>query len=289
MISILIPTLNNLEYLKICINSIQKNSKFNHQIIVHVNIGNDGTLKYVKEKKITHTFTEYNSGICKGLNLASKKSIHDYILYSHDDFYFCPDWDTTMLNEINKLKHNKFYFSGSMIATDGNYSLNCGTDYKSFNEIKLLNDYKKKKFRDFQGSTWAPHIIHKEYWDKVNGLSEEFFPGSGSDPDLNMKLWKEGVRVFKGLGNSKVYHFDIKTMRKEKNYIGSKGSKLFLMKWKISIKFFKKYYLRSMENYNGELKEPTKNLKYFFSLIKCKIQYIYLKLIYKNINNLIKK
>ena len=37
-----------------------------------------------------------------------------------------------------------------------------------------------------------------------------------------MKLWKNNVRIFKGVANSKVYHFDIKTMRKEKNYIGSK-------------------------------------------------------------------
>ena len=36
MFSILIPTFNNLEYLKICIESLKKNSKFDHQIIVHV-------------------------------------------------------------------------------------------------------------------------------------------------------------------------------------------------------------------------------------------------------------
>lgn len=50
MFSILIPTFNNLEYLKICIDSINKNSKFNHEIIVHVNIGNDGTVDYLKKK-----------------------------------------------------------------------------------------------------------------------------------------------------------------------------------------------------------------------------------------------
>ena len=287
MFSILIPTLNNLEYLKICIKSIIDNSKYNHQIIVHVNIGDDGTLDYVRENNIIHTHTSHNVGICKGLNLASTKSINDLLLYSHDDFYFCPDWDTVMMNEINNLPNNKFYFSGSMIATNGQFSLSCGENFKNFNEKKLLSEYKKIKFRNFQGSTWAPHIIHKEYWNKVNGLSEEFFPGSGSDPDLNMKLWNQGIRIFKGLGDSKVYHFDIKTMRKEKKYTGSKSGKLFLMKWKISIKFFKKYYLRSMEDYNGELSEPMKNFSYYFDLLKCKLQYLYLKIIYKNINNLI--
>jgi glycosyltransferase involved in cell wall biosynthesis len=35
--SILIPSWNNLAYLKICVESIRKNSMFAHQIIVHVN------------------------------------------------------------------------------------------------------------------------------------------------------------------------------------------------------------------------------------------------------------
>ena len=44
MFSIIIPTFNNLEYLKITLNSILKNSKYIHEIIVHVNEGSDGTL-----------------------------------------------------------------------------------------------------------------------------------------------------------------------------------------------------------------------------------------------------
>ena len=35
--SIIVPTLNNLNYLKILISSIEKNSTFEHEIIVHVN------------------------------------------------------------------------------------------------------------------------------------------------------------------------------------------------------------------------------------------------------------
>ena len=47
MFSILIPTFNNINYLKFCIKSIKKNSKFNHQIVCHVNIGDDGTIEYL--------------------------------------------------------------------------------------------------------------------------------------------------------------------------------------------------------------------------------------------------
>ena len=48
LFSIIIPTLNNLDYLKLCIKSLKKNSSFNHEIIVHVNIGEDGTIEYLK-------------------------------------------------------------------------------------------------------------------------------------------------------------------------------------------------------------------------------------------------
>ena len=49
MFSIIIPTLNNLPYLKLCIKSIKKNSRYDHEIIPHVNVGTDGTLEYLKK------------------------------------------------------------------------------------------------------------------------------------------------------------------------------------------------------------------------------------------------
>ena len=48
-ISILIPTFNNLSYLKFFLNSLKKNSLFEHEIIIHVNDGSDGTLDFVKK------------------------------------------------------------------------------------------------------------------------------------------------------------------------------------------------------------------------------------------------
>ena len=284
MFSIIIPTFNNLDYLKLCIKSIRQNSKYTHQIIPHVNIGEDGTCDFLRDENIDFTFTKYNSGICEGMNTASKKSKFKYILYSHDDFYFCPGWDVVLKNEIDAIGHNNFYLSGVMM-NNGPIRFNAGSDIKSFDENKVLNEYQNYNHYDFQGSTWAPHLLHRDLWEKVGGFSEEFFPGTGSDPDLNMKLWKEGVRIFKGVNNCKVYHFGSIVTRKYKNHptiiteSGSKGGKIFLLKWGITIKFFKKFYLRSDQKYDGPLNKPIKNLNFFFKLMLCKLNYIYLKLI----------
>ena len=57
MFSILIPSFNNLNYLKLCLKSIVNNSIKNHEIIIHVNEGSDGTLEYVKQSNFKHTFS----------------------------------------------------------------------------------------------------------------------------------------------------------------------------------------------------------------------------------------
>ena len=289
MFSIIIPTFNNLDYLINCIESIKKNSKYLHEIIPHVNEGSDGTLKYLKKNNIDFSFTKYNSGICTGMNMAAKKATTQFILYAHDDFYFCPNWDVVLKNEVDKIEHKKFYLSGTMV-NNGQINLDCGSNLETFNEKKLLSEISNANHYDFQGSTWAPHLIHKETWDKVGGFSEEFFPGTGSDPDLNMKLWKEGVRIFKGINDFKVYHFGSIVTRKYKNHptirteSGSRGAKIFLLKWGITIKFFKKFILNSDTKYMGELENPKKNIEYLLQMGLCKVNYLYTKYIY-NINN----
>ena len=52
MISILIPTFNNLNYLNLTIQSIKKNSSLNsHEILLHINDGSDGTLDFAKKNQ----------------------------------------------------------------------------------------------------------------------------------------------------------------------------------------------------------------------------------------------
>lgn len=291
MFSILIPTFNNIDYLKLCITSIKKNSKYTHQIIIHINEGSDGTFDYVKKNGYEFTYSKENIGMPKALNKSSKLAKNNYIVISHDDFYYCPGWDIEFENELKKINHNKFYLSGTMVGA-GQVKFNAGENFKNFNEKYLLDNLENIKTFDFQGTTKCPGLVHKNLWKEVSGWSEEFSPTGGDDTDFAMKLWKKKVRIFKGLGKSLAYHFgSITTRKKDKKlftYLGSRGNKIFLKKWGITINFFETKILRSGLNskkklifrkYQGPLNEPIKNFSYFLGLFKCFLLKKYLDLI----------
>ena len=274
MFSIIVPTYNNLDYLKLCLKSIKDNSSFDHEIIVHVNEGSDGTKSFLENINQKFTYSAKNEGVCIAFNEAVKRATKNYIVLAHDDMYFCPNWDKVFVSDLKKIPENSdFFLSGTMVQPFESYiNLNCGDTIYNFNEQKLLSELPKIKFNDFQGTHWQPSLIPLKTWNKVGGFSEEFSPGLGSDPDFNMKLWNLGVRLFKGLGDCRVYHFSSLSLRKK---AWNNGAKTFLLKWGISIKFFKKHYLKSDKIFDGLLSEPQKNMSYYIGLLKCKISYLY--------------
>ena len=280
-LSILIPTFNNFSYLKFFLNSLEKNSLLNHEIIVHVNDGSDGTLDYVNQNDLKFTHSKKNIGLCSSMNEAYKLSTSNYILYSHDDMYFCKDWDKHLIDEINNQKNNLYYLSGTNVSTRfGLINYNCGDNLKNFDEKKFSKFCTEDKTPDLQSSHWAPHLIHREMWDKIGGFSEEFNPGDGSDPDFCMKLWLQKVRIFKSVSKFKVYHFNSLTTRNNKVKLNN-GTKEFLIKYGFNPKFFRKYYLKgnnSIIPYKGILEEPKYNFIMVFELIINKFKYLFYKI-----------
>jgi glycosyltransferase involved in cell wall biosynthesis len=257
--SILIPTWNNLDYLKLCINSIRKNSEFRHQIILHLNEATDGTLEWVEQQNdIEYTYSKQNIGVCYALNICRPLMETEYLLYMNDDMYVCPGWDKELLNEIQEVGHNNFFISSTCIEPKA--QSNCmiqkdyGSDIKNFNEQKLLDEFASLKKEDWQGSTWPPNVVHKDVWDLVGGYSVEFSPGMYSDPDFSMKLWNAGIRYFKGISKSRAYHFGSKSV---KRIVKNPGYYKFISKWGITTSTLSKYYLRRGEVFEGPLKEPV--------------------------------
>ncbi len=259
--SILLPTWNNLGYLQLCLKSILQHSSLEHEIIVLVNDGSDGTKEWVEQQQgLKYIHFNGNVGICIAVNKGAQYATHEHLLYLNDDMYVLPGWDTALMNDIKSIGHHKFFISSTMIEpTDtGN---NCvvvkdfGNDLTSFKEEELLNTYETLDKYDWNGATWPPNVIHKDMWNLVGGLSEEYSPGMYSDPDLSMKLWQAGVRYYKGIGKSKVYHFGTKST---KRIVQNNGKKLFLKKWGVTPGDFAKHYLHRGTKWNSSLPDVNK-------------------------------
>ena len=258
--SIVIPSWNNLNYLKCCVDSIRKNSRFVHQIIIHVNEGNDGTLEWVRSQGLAHSHSGENAGVCYGFNAPASLASCDYIVLSDDDYYYAPNWDEHLMDEIKKVGDPYFCITGTMIEhhpTKYDTSIIAPHDFgktvETFREKDFLRDFASIPFHDWTGGNWYPMILHRNIWKLIGGLSTEFTPGMASDPDMMMKLWQAGVRYYKGVSRSRVYHFGSKsTARVRKN----DGNRQFLLKWGLSPSTFFRAFLRLGETFTGYTAEP---------------------------------
>lgn len=272
--SIIIPTWNNLEYLKLVIRSIKQNSSFKHQIIVHVNEGKDGSYEWIKQQTdIDYTYSATNIGICYAMNICRSLMKTDYLVYVNDDMYVCPNWDSIFDEEIKKIGSKDFFLSCTLIETiyygnDCTIVKDYGRDLASFREEDLLNEFESLPKEDWAGSTWPICIVHIDNWDLVGGYSIEFSPGMYSDPDFSRKLWNLGIRYFKGISASRAYHFGSKSTKRVKI---NNGHRDFILKWGITSSTFTKKYLKRGQKFTGPLPEivPSTSVK-----IKNKLKYI---------------
>jgi glycosyltransferase involved in cell wall biosynthesis len=264
--SILIPSWNNLPYLKKCIESIRKHSIYRHEIIIHINEGKDGSAEWIKQQAgLKLSFSETNIGVCYALNKCRSLATTNYILYMNDDMYVCPGWDAYLADEIKAIGHNYFFLSATAIEPKAqskcSIEKNYGTTIETFNEDLLLQEYSQLPMNDWSGATWPPNVVHKDVWDLVGGYSIEFSPGMYSDPDFSMKLWKAGIRLFKGVSKSRVYHFGSVSI---KRVVNNKGYNQFIAKWGFTSSVLTNHLLKRGEPFTGPLPDAAIPLKLRF-------------------------
>jgi glycosyltransferase involved in cell wall biosynthesis len=244
--SIIIPTWNNLDYLKKSVASIRAHSEVDHEIVLHVNDGSDGTLEWVQREGLKHTHTRDNVGICVGMNRAADLCTRDLVMYFNDDMVALPEWDRHLIEYAERHQVGRLlWLSSTLIEPTGDNPsfiapADYGTDLVRFEERRLLADLPSLRHSkpDMMGTSWAPNLLYREIFDRVGRMSEEFSPGFGSDPDLAKKLWDIGMRHFVGVGRSLVYHFQCKGTGKIPKHLHNDAQGTFYRKHGLSIHDF---------------------------------------------------
>ena len=228
MITFCISTYNNLEYLKIAVDSVRKHSFYKDApFIIHAENCTDGTNEWLKENSEKYNLEYYldkndnPKGIGGGMNFCADRVETDYIMFLHSDFYVTSNWDKALMDTHNKYPNEKLWVNSHRVEPQmfPNSQSRPGTvvvsketfgayhnDFKSvlFDKYAELftseNDFEIPKGEGVSG------LIKKEHWDEIGGNDPLFAPASYDDMDLFLRMLQNGFRFILPT-TSLVWHF----------------------------------------------------------------------------------
>ena len=221
--SFIIPSRNNLKYLKMCYESIRKNAGFTHEICFADDFSEDGTLEWilVQMKRDSNIKLYNNKGPERmGLTILYDKLVREYatndkLIFFHSDMYLLPN----AIDSIDKYLDKKVVVSLTRIEPPLHPSgpekivKDFGLEPEELKEQELL-DW-QRRYEPQQETTegvFAPWAIMREDFESVGGHDKLFRPQSKEDSDIFNRLHLNNVKfiqTWKGF----VYHMTCRGSR----------------------------------------------------------------------------
>jgi glycosyltransferase involved in cell wall biosynthesis len=189
-ITFVIPSRNNLEFLKLAYESI-RNLETRHEILVLNDASSDGTWEWIEAKKDPDLITYFNPGperigivgmFDKGIEMART----DIIMAFHSDMVACKDLDKNILKHLQKGTVVSATRIEPPLHPDGPEKIirNYGIEAEEFNfKAWYEGSNKLKEDRTTEG-IFAPWCMYKEDFFNVGGHDQLFAPQSKEDSDL---------------------------------------------------------------------------------------------------------
>lgn len=248
--SIIILTYNNLEYTKLCLESIEKyTDKNQYELIIIDNASTDGTKEYLKTKNnIKVIYNTENRGFpigCnQGIELANKKND---ICLLNNDVIVTPNW----LENLQKSLYSKRTI-GAVGPVCNNFENNqgCFLEYNGLEELENA----AKKHNISNPAAWEEKnfligfclLIKRSIINKLQKLDEMYTPGYIEDNDLSLRIICLGYKLLL-CHDVYIHHYLGTTFRKDltKFYpVLYKNRDYFQCKWGFSTVLFDeiKYY-----------------------------------------------
>jgi glycosyltransferase involved in cell wall biosynthesis len=274
-ISFIIPSRNNLKYLKQAYESIRKNSLIEHEICIADDASTDGTLEHVlvwmkRDKNIKLHVNKGPERLGHTIlydTLINEYATHDRVMIFHADMYLCPDAD----KEIDKYLEPGRVVSLTRIEPplhpDGPEKIlqDFGIEPEEFQEDKLLEYLNttdtgaKPTFGIF-----APWAIMKEDFQRIGGHDPLYAPQSKEDSDIFNRFVLNGyelIQTWKGF----VYHMTCRGSRFKDGAMRNPAGQVF-MKGRESSEWLEQN-LRSTRNFIRKWGHMVKHDEMMFPII----------------------
>jgi len=213
-ITVIIPTYKSSDSLDLCIRSAIAGQQNKNQIIVAVDGTmqlNRSTLNKYKDDIQVLDFAN-NVGIMTVMNHSAYAAKSDLLLFVNDDNVFPRNWDTILLEDMNKLD-NTVLTPNQIEPTNSMFKqfniINLGRDPVTF-DMDKFNEYAtaiSEDKIDNSGSTF-PFIINKLHYIMLGGFDSDFPTKSGyvADWDFFMRCSMAGLTMARTY-KLHMYHF----------------------------------------------------------------------------------
>ncbi len=247
MISIIIPTYRNPEYLDICLKSCIEQQHNKNQIIVAV----DGFIEesqHILDKykdKINILNLGENQGMQTALNLAVMNATNEKIFIVNDDNVFCKHFDLEIEQEFGEeivLTINQIEPTGPGIF---NFPVkDFGRNPKEFKYDDFIEYEESIRKDELTGDGGIfPFAMYKKYYMAVGGFDVMYKSPFICDWDFFLKLELMGLNFVRS-HNSHLYHFGSTATKNGKEADRFKASEnpaaqTFMYKWGIPPQLFK--------------------------------------------------
>lgn len=216
LISVIVLAYNNLEYTKLCIDSIYKNLKeFEFELITVNNGSTDGTKEYF-ESLPSHKCLNFekNMGISKGFNAALEQVEGEYILYVSNDIILT---NNSVKNLFNIITIDSNF---GMIVPSCNFTSNyqlVNLEYQNILEMNIESEkYNSKNPTLYHEKIrLIPYVFltRTNLIKEIGGFGEEYGYGGFDDDDISFRIRRHGYKLIFAKGTF-VHHFGSKTVSK---------------------------------------------------------------------------
>ncbi len=223
-ITFVIPSRNNLEFLKLAYKSI-RNLETKHEILVLDDASIDGTSEWIKELADPDLITYVNRGperigivgmFDKGIEMART----DIIFAFHADMVAGPDLDKHILQHLEKGVVVSATRVEPPLHPEGPEKIteDFGSEVDEFDINRFYEWCGKIRFSSGQitEGIFAPWCMYKEDFLAIGGHDELFAPQSREDSDLFNRFHLAGYK-FKQPWDALVYHFTSRGSRFNKH------------------------------------------------------------------------
>ena len=245
VISFIIPSRNNLKYLKQAYESIRKNSSVEHEICIADDFSDDGTMEQVlvwmkRDKNIkfhrNHGPTRLGHTILYD-TLINDYATHDVVMIFHADMYLCPKSDEAIYKHLEPGKVVSLTRIEPPLHPDGPEKVleDFGIEPEEFDEEALLKkvttlqlmhgtDYNFAKFTE---GIFAPWAMYKKDFQSIGGHDPLYAPQSKEDSDIFNRFVLNGyelIQTWEGF----VYHMTCRGSRFKDGALRNPAGQVFM-------------------------------------------------------------